>query len=171
MQITGLGATIKRMDDRKRPTIFYGWFLLAAAFLIVATGYSMRYSFSVFYDDLLDEFGWSRASTSLAFSISLLVYGISSPIGGSLVDRLGPRKVLVFAGCILSTGLLAMSQMNALWYLYIVFGVVMAIGVNSAGFATQYAYMPNWFVLRRGLAFGVVAAGTGAAGNRITGPG
>ena len=61
---------------------FYGWIVLAGALLICAIGYSMRYSFGMFMPALLAEFGWSRADASLAVSISILVYGLTSPLVG-----------------------------------------------------------------------------------------
>ncbi len=149
------------MSKNKKPKLFHGWFVLVGAFLICSVGYSMRYSFSVFYAEILNDFGWSRAETAAAFSISLLVYGISSPIVGTLTDKFGPRRVLLFGISLLATGLLAMSQMNSIWLFYFLFGIVMAVGVNSLGFAVHNAYLPNWFVMRRGLAFGVVLAGAG----------
>jgi len=154
---------VSSVSKDKKPRIFYGWFILAAAFLIVAVGYSMRYSFSVFYAEILNEFGWSRAETAAAFSISLLVYGISSPIMGTLVDRFGPKRVLVSGASLLAVGLLAMSQMNNIWLFYFLFGIVMAVGINSLGFAVHNAYLPNWFVKKRGLAFGVLVAGASTA--------
>lgn len=82
----------------KKGKIFYGWYIVLGAALIVAIAYSMRYSFSVFYKAIIDEFGWSRAETAAAFSVSLLVYGLSSPVVGTLADRLGPRKVCLVSG-------------------------------------------------------------------------
>ena len=146
----------------KKPRIFYGWFVLAGALLIATIGYAMKYSFSVFYAEILNEFGWSRADIAAAFSINLLVYGISSPVVGTLADRFGPKAVLVFGASVLAAGLLAMSQMNNIWLFYFLFGIVMAIGINFLGFAAHYAYLPNWFVRRRGLAFGLLAAAGGA---------
>ena len=142
--------------------IFYGWFVLAGALLIATIGYAMRYSFSVFYAEILNEFGWSRADTAVAFSINFLVYGISSPVVGTLTDRFGPKAILLFGASVLAAGLLAMSQMNNIWLFYFLFGIVIAIGINSLGFAVHYAYLPAWFVRRRGLAFGLLAAAVGA---------
>ena len=154
---------VSSVTTNKKPRIFYGWFVLAGALLICAITYSMRYGFAVFYPEILNEFGWSRAETAAAFSLSLLVYGISSPIVGTLVDRFGPRRVLVFGAAVLAAGLLAMSQMNNIWLFYFLVGVVMAVGQNFIGFAVHYAYLPNWFVRRRGLAYGVLMAGGGLA--------
>jgi sugar phosphate permease len=145
------------------PKIFYGYFILVAAFLIVTIAYSMRYSFSVFYKEILNEFGWSRAETATAFSISMIVYGLSSPLVGALVDRLGPKRVLAFGALVLAGGLFGLSQMNSIWLFYTLFGVVAAIGINALGFAVHNSYLPNWFVRRRGMAFGVLVAGAGGA--------
>ncbi len=123
----------------------------------------MRYSFSVFYKAILDEFGWSRADTAAAFSVSLMVYGFSSPFVGTLVDRLGPRKVLLFGMSLLTLGLIGMSFMNSIWLMYALYGVVMALGINSLGYAVHNSYLPNWFVTRRGIAFGLLMCGSGGA--------
>jgi len=154
---------VSSVSKNRRPRIFYGWFILAGALLIAAIGYSMRHSFSVFYAEILNEFGWSRAETAAAFSVSLLVYGISAPIVGTLVDRFGPRRVLLSGASLLAAGLLAMSQMNNIWLFYFLFGIVMAVGTSSLGFPAHYAYLPNWFIKRRGFAFGIVTAAVGAA--------
>jgi len=76
------------MKARRESWLFYGWVVTIAAFFIVVIGYGMRYGFSVFYVYILDEFGWTRASTALAFSLCLIVYGFSAFVIGSLVDRL-----------------------------------------------------------------------------------
>jgi len=150
------------MTEEKKPRLFFGWFVLGAAFFIATVAYSMRYSFSVFYPEILNEFGWSRADTAGAFSVNLLVYGIISPFVGILADRFGPRKVLVFGSVVLAVGLLALSQLHSIWQFYLLFGFIMAVGINASGFAVHYSYLPNWFILRRGLAFGVITAASGA---------
>jgi sugar phosphate permease len=131
--------------------------------LIVTIAYSMRYSFAVFYRAILNEFGWSRADTAAAFSVSLMVYGMSSPFVGSLVDRLGPKKVLLFGMVLLTLGLIGMSFVNSIWLMYALYGVVMALGINSLGYAVHDSYLPNWFVNKRGTAFGLLMAGSGGA--------
>ena len=146
-----------------RGKVFYGWFILLGAVLIVSTAYSMRYSFAVFYKAILDEFGWSRAETAGAFSVSMIVYGFSSPFVGTLVDRLGPKKVLLFGMTLLALGLIGMSFMNSIWLIYALYGVVMALGINSLGYAVHNSYLPNWFVTRRGVAFGLLMCGSGGA--------
>ena len=168
MRYSGDAGTVSYGSEEQKPRIFHGWFILAGALLIVSIACSMRYSFSVFYAEILGEFGWSRAETAAAFSVGLLVYGISSPVVGTLVDKFGPRGVLLFGASLLASGLLAMSQVNSIWLFYFLFGIVMAVGINAIGFAVHAAYLPNWFVRRRAFAFGILLAGQGA-GNVLVG--
>jgi MFS family permease len=64
---------------------------------------------------------------------------------------------------LLAAGLFAMSYMNSIWFFYLFLGVIMAIGINSIGFAVHNSYLPNWFVEKRGTAFGILMAGAGVA--------
>ncbi len=145
----------------KGKNVFYGWFVLVGAVVIVSTAYSMRYSFSVFYKAILDEYGWSRAETAAAFSLNMLVYGLISPFVGNFTDRFGPKRVLLAGAALLGLGLLGMSRMDSIWLFFGLFGVVMAIGINSLGYAVHNSYLPNWFVGRRGLAFGILLTSSG----------
>jgi len=83
-----------------RRGLFYGWTVVAGAFLGYAISQGLMHSYAVFLVAYLGEFGWGRAETSVAYSVSQLVVGISSPLVGALVDRLGTR-VLVAAGAVL----------------------------------------------------------------------
>lgn len=71
----------------KRPRLFYGWIIVSIAVLSITVIYGIRHSFAVFFPSILDEFGWSRGSTAMMFSINLLVYGFVAPLVGGLSDR------------------------------------------------------------------------------------
>ena len=90
---------------KKRPLIFYGWFIVIAGIISYALGYGARYSFSVIFPSLLAEFQWPRDTTAIMLSIHLLVYGFVAPVAGNLVERIGPRKAMVFGTILLSLGL------------------------------------------------------------------
>lgn len=147
----------------KKRSVYYGWYVLAAAFLIASLGYSARYSFSVFYPEILADFGWSRAETAMALSFNLLIYGICSPVVGTLVDRYGAHRILISGAFILAAGLCATSQMKSLWLFYFLFGVIVPMGINALGFAVHNAYLPSLFPKRRGLAFGILNSADSAA--------
>ena len=145
----------------KKPLFFYGWIILAISFAAMAIAYGARNSFSVFYVVILDEFGWSRASTAGIFSLNVVVYGITAPFAGALVDRFGPKKVLLTGAIILALATALCSMVNTIAHFYLLFGLVGAIGNSLIGYPANAAVLPHWFVRRRGMAFGIFTSGFG----------
>lgn len=145
------------------PRIFYGWIILAVAFTIMIVGYPVRNTFSVFYPTIVEEFDWERGSTALMFSITILVYGLTAPVAGNLVDRFGPRLVLPLGALIMGGGLALCSLAQTQWHFYLFYGVITAVGLSFAGWTPLSAVLSNWFIKKRGLAFGVLAAGFGGS--------
>jgi MFS family permease len=126
--------------------------------MLVAFGFMD--SFGVFVKPLLNEFGWSRATTSGAYSLSFLLFGFVGIVLGALTDRFGPRVILTLCGLCLGLGYLLMSQVNSLWQLYIFEGVIVGIGM-SALYAPVLSLIARWFTQRRGLMTGIVLSGLG----------
>jgi MFS family permease len=145
----------------KTPSIFYGWVVLSAAFIIIVLGYAIRNTFSVFYPVIVEGFGWGRGNTALMFSISILVYGLTAPLVGSLVDRFEPRLVLALGACVMGGGIALCSLATAQWQFYLLYGVMVAIGLSVAGWTPLTTIISNWFVKKRGLVFGILGAGFG----------
>ena len=143
--------------------IFYGWIVLAAAFISLVLGYAIRNTFSVFYPAIVEEFGWGRGNTALMFSISIIVYGLAAPLAGSLVDRFKPRLILSLGAFILGGGIALCSLATTQWQFYLFYGVVAAIGLSLVGWTPLTAIISNWFVKKRGLAFGIMGAGFGGS--------
>lgn len=142
------------------PQIFYGYIVASAAFILMLTMYSTRYSFGVFFKPILTEFGWTRAMTSGAFSLSMVMEGLLGIVMGGLNDRLGPRIVLTFCSFLLGIGYLLMSQINTVWQLYLFYGVIMGIGLSGA-WVPLLSTVARWFVKRRGMMSGIVLTGIG----------
>lgn len=149
------------MNWAKRIPFFYGWIIVAVAFVCFAIGYATWHSFSIFYIAILDEFGWTRAETAAAFSTFTIVYGLSSPLSGWLVDRFGPRKVFPLSALLLGLGLFLTQRLNTQWEFYLLFGVVAALGLSGFGTVPTYALLNNWFAKKRGTASGIALAGIG----------
>jgi MFS family permease len=143
--------------------IFYGWVVLAASFISLVLGYAIRNTFSVFYPAIVEEFGWGRGNTALMFSISIIVYGLAAPLAGSLVDRFKPRLILSLGAFILGGGIALCSLATTQWQFYLLYGVVAAIGLSLVGWTPLTAIISNWFVKKRGLAFGIMGAGFGGS--------
>ena len=78
-------------QSKATPRLYYGYIIVVAGFIIIFTMFSTRYAFGVFFKPILSEFGWTRAATSGAFSLSMIVEGLLGVIMGGLNDRLGPE--------------------------------------------------------------------------------
>src|SRR5215472_733112 len=106
------------------------WLMLGAAFTAFTISTGLMHSYAVFLVAFIEAFGWSRGETSLAYSVSQLVAGASSPAVGMLVDRLGPRRLLLLGGFLLVVGLAGSALVVALWQIVLLYGVVMTFGAN-----------------------------------------
>src|ERR1700716_1017923 len=90
-----------------RLPFFYGWVIVAVAFVTVALGVTARTAFSLMFPPIVDEFGWDRGLAAGAFSFGFLVSALASPVVGRLMDRRGPRFVIEIGVLLTATGLLA----------------------------------------------------------------
>jgi len=149
--------------NKNEPRFFYGYIVVIAAFFIFVVSWAAYNSFGVFFNPLLEEFGWSRAVTSGAFSLSMFIYGVLGIVVGALNDRFGPRVVLTFCGVLLGLGYLLMSQISALWQLYLFWGVIIGSGMSGV-WVPLLSTVAKWFDKRRTLMTGIVIAGLGIGG-------
>src|SRR5438874_13766249 len=107
----------------RRPPVRPAWLLLGGAFAAFTISAALMHSYPVYLVAFIEEFGWSRAETSVAYSVSQLVAGLSSPFVGVLVDRLGPRRLLLLGGGLLVFGLAVSAFAMALWQVIALYGV------------------------------------------------
>lgn len=147
----------------------YAWFTMVQAFLTTAVTFGVWFSFAVFFVAMLEDFPWSRGGAAMAFSVGNIAQAVVSPLAGILTDRWGPRRVIVFGLCLGAVGLLACSQVQALWQLIVLFGGVVGLGVGFSGQVTHAALLSAWFVKRRGTIIGLAFAGMGI-GVKIVSP-
>jgi MFS family permease len=139
------------------------WLLLAAAFATFSIGAGFMHAYTVFLVTFIEVFGWSRADVSVAYAVAQFVNGASSPLVGLLVDRIGARRLILAGGCVLTVGLLVSSQVNALWQVIVVYGVVMTMGANCLGLVVFVPLLSRNFVRNRGMAVSVVQSANGFA--------
>ncbi len=135
--------------------------LLGGAFITFTISAGLMHSYAVFLVAFLEDFRWSRAEASLAYSTSQLVAGASSPLVGTLVDRLGPRRLVLLGGSLLTLGLFGSAYASALWQVVVLYGVVMTIGANCLGLVVFVPLLSRWYVHRRGMAISVVQSANG----------
>jgi len=135
--------------------------------LAVANG--LYFSFSVFLVPLVQEFRWSRGLTAGALSLSTIVQGLLAPVAGILVDRFGPRRVILTGAVLLSGASLLGATVRTPWELYLYTGVLAAVGLVGLGPVPMGVLLSGWFSERRGRAVGVAFSGMGF-GVFVTGP-
>lgn len=111
----------------KSSRFFYGWAIAIAAFFSLAVVFGGRLSFQVFFVALIEDYGWSRASTAGIFSLSMVVFAIFAPPMGWLLDRFGPRILFSIGALLFAGGLLISSQISTQWQLYVSYGFVASL--------------------------------------------
>ena len=152
-----------RQSPDAKPKFFYGYIVVVAAFFVMAVMWGTFHAFGVFFNPVLAEFGWTRAMTSGAFSLSLLVSGLSAILMGRLTDRLGPRWVITLCGFLLGLGYLLISQVTAVWQLYLFYGVLIGIAMGGS-WVPLMSTVARWFAVRRSLMTGICLVGLGIGG-------
>jgi MFS family permease len=145
------------------------WVVVGAVWLTLAIASGLYFSFPVFFVALLDEFGWSRGATAAAFSISSVIQGVLSPVVGMLVDRLGPRRIMLGGAAVLGVACVLASRIGSLWSLYAVTGVLAATGLCAVSWVPSGTLIARWFAERRGSMLGLAFSGMGA-GVLVMGP-
>jgi MFS transporter, OFA family, oxalate/formate antiporter len=146
----------QRSSDRR-------WIILVGAFITFALSASIMHAYTVFLVAFVETFRWSRADTSFAYSVSQLVGGFSAPLVGIMVDRLGPRRLVLIGGALLLLGLLGTAQATTLWEVVLLYGVVMTLGANFLGLVAFVPLLSRAFADRRGMAISVVQSANGIA--------
>jgi predicted MFS family arabinose efflux permease len=140
-----------------------GWLVVVAAFFGVMAGFGslVVFTFGVFLKPVSSEFGWSREAVSRGFGFAALAVAVASPKLGQLLDRLGPRKVILPCYAVYAVALMSLAFLGPhLAQFYAIFIILGLIG-NAT---TQMGYsraVSTWFDRRRGLALALVMAGTG----------
>ncbi len=144
-----------------RLQFFYGWLLVAVAFVTMAVGVNARTAFSLLFPAILGEFGWDRGITAGAFSFGFLVSAVVTPFVGRVMDLRGPRIVVELGVLTMGAGLILASLVREPWQLYLTLGALVGGGVNCLAYTGQSIYLTNWFVRRRGLALSIAFSGVG----------
>ena len=144
-----------------RAKYFYGYNIVAAGFVIQAVSVGAMFTFGVFFKEFQAEFGWSRAAISGASSLAFLIMGLFGIIAGKMNDRIGPKVIIVISGVLLGLGYLLMSRLQALWQLYLLYGILVGIGFSTHDVITL-STVARWFIKRRGMMSGIVKVGTGS---------
>ena len=151
-------ATREPLTGRSRRRIHRAWWvsLVTLAVLMAAAGF--RSSVGAMLEPLEDTFGWSRATTSGAVSLNLVVYGLTAPFAAALIGRFGLRRVLVAALLLVAAGSGLTTLMTAAWQLWVLWGLVVGVGTGSMALVVGAIVADQWFATHRGLVTGLFSA-------------
>src|SRR5258707_5190016 len=137
---------------------FHGWYVVAGAFAVTFIGFGCAYTFSAFLASLQRDFGASRGSVSLVFSLAgFLYFGLGT---GPLADRFGSRRLAVAGMLLTGLGLAAASAARSLIEVYAAYSLGVGLGVGCA-YVPAIGAVQRWFVRRRGFASGLAVSGIG----------
>ena len=149
---------------KTKTKFFYGWYIVIAGSLAMALSSGINYhGFGNLFLPLSKEFGWSRTRISTVFSLARLENGILGPIDGYLIDKFGPRIVILVGVPIMSVGYILLSKVDSFLSFSLVYILGVTVGSGTLHTPIQTA-VANWFNKKRGLAFGVMWSGVGIGG-------
>ncbi|MFC2122127.1 MFS transporter [Bacteroidota bacterium] len=152
------------MPPNKKPRVFYGWWIVAACFFYsFYIGGGVFYGFTAIFEPIASEFDWSYTQISLAASLRGVEIGLLAPIVGLLVDRWGPRRLMILGSILAGSGLIFLSQVNSLLMFYAAFFVI-SLGMSTSSSTVLMTGVANWFHKRVSLAAGLTISGFGAGG-------
>ena len=148
------------MTPAQRP---YSPWLVVTAATGLSVVFGIFFSFGVFLDPLISDFGWSSALTSFVFSVYALSYSLGAILVGRLADRYGVRSTIALGGVLITLALLLSSRADAIWELYLTFGVMGGIGAAAFWIPPTKAVMEHFeSSVSLNMAVSIVAVGTGA---------
>jgi MFS family permease len=148
---------------KKMPNRYYSYryVIAASCFGIQAIGLGTYFCYGVFFNQLVSEFGWSRAAISGASSLAFLLMGLFGILVGRISDKIGPRNVMAVTAFLFGLGHMLMSGLGSVWQLYVFYGVIVGMGLSSVD-VIALSTIARWFVRQRGVMTGIVKIGTGA---------
>ncbi len=143
----------------------YRWMQLFMGIICMVMIANLQYGWTLFVGPITEKYGWTRAAIQVAFTIFVVTETWLVPIEGYLVDRFGPRPVVLFGGLLCGIGWIMNSNASSLAMLYFA-AAVSGVGAGAV-YGTCVGNALKWFPDRRGLAAGLTAAGFGA-GSALT---
>jgi sugar phosphate permease len=131
------------------------WWVAAVIFLVLIASAAFRSSFGVMLVPFEEEFGWSRAATSLAVSVNLVFYGVTAPFATALMERFGIRTIVACAMGLIALGTGLTVIMTASWQLVLLWGLIVGLGTGSTALVLGALVANRWFAKQRGLVLGI----------------
>lgn len=153
----------------KQKKVFYGWLVVVGAVLVSFGVAGGQFSFGVFLKPMTADFGWSRATLSLAFGTTFMISGLLRPVAGYLADRYSPKIAVLSGVAVMGTMLLIIPFIQNLAQLFLIFAI-MSIGITLGTGPILTKVISAWFYTKRGLTLGLVS-GASSFGAMVLVPG
>ncbi len=151
-------------SSRKHQGIFYGWWIVGALFIINVYSYgTITYGFTAFFEPISEQFGWSYTQISIAASLRGAEAGLLAPVVGMLIDRWGPRRLLVIGVITSGLGLILLSRITSLSMFYVAFFLI-SLGMSACTNTAPMTAVANWFRRKFSTATGIMVSGCGFGG-------
>lgn len=149
-----------------RPGLHYAWVVAAVTVLVLVAAAGIRSIPGVLMLPLEREFGWNRATISLAVSVNLVLYGAVGPFAASFAERVGLRRTVTLALILIVVALAAAPFVTAAWHLVLIWGLLVGTGTGMMAGWLGAVVANRWFVARRGVVTGIFSA-NGATGQLV----
>ncbi|MGO9603874.1 MAG: MFS transporter [Candidatus Binataceae bacterium] len=143
------------------------WLLVAVLFATLFLIWGPINASGVFFLPVVKHFGWSRALLSALVATAPLAAGISSPFVGSLLDRIGARRVMITGAAMVAASYAVLSRANSAGAFFATF-VLLGVGITASTIIPTAIVITNWFRERRGMALGIAFAGIPLGGTGVT---
>jgi sugar phosphate permease len=141
-----------------RRGVHYGWAVAGATFLTMLVTAGAVGAPGVLMLPLQKEFGWDTATIGSALAVRLVLFGLMGPFAAALMNRYGPRRIVLLALALIAGGLLASLGMTQVWQLVLLWGVVVGIGTGLTALVLGATVATRWFSRSRGLVVGLLTA-------------
>lgn len=119
--------------------------------------------FQAFFDPIVAQFGWSRGATAAGMSLHRTGRGLISPFVGQLLDRFGPRPMMLLGMLITGAGFILLGRVQELWQYYAAIALL-TLGISSGTGIVGFATTGNWFVRKRGRAMAIMSSASAIGG-------
>jgi MFS family permease len=147
--------------DKKRRSerVHYGWYIVAASFMILCFNAGARYAFGVMFKPIIKEFGWGRGEVSLVFFVNMVIFAVSLLIVGKIYDRYGPKWVVIISTIFISSGFILTSFIHSIGQFFFSYGVLAAFGIAGTAVPLMATLTSKWFDKWRGFAVSLSVSG------------
>jgi MFS family permease len=148
---------LKKKSEGNR--FFYGWYIVAASFIILFFNSGARYAFGVMFKPIVQEFGWSRGLVSLVFFLNMVIFALSLCVVGKLYDRYGPKWVIIISTLFISAGFILTAYIHSIGQFFFAYGILAAFGLAGTSVPLMATLTSKWFEKWRGLAISMSLSG------------